>query len=269
MQNKGYSHPYGNTLIPGAPVVTAGPANGHGPPGTPSAIPGTIGVAGPKLTNAEIVPPPAAPSSFGKLFDDFMERVVELVAERAAERIADLVLAKAPTIDIDDGDVREAALRAHFEEPAASGGPTSIGETARWAQAPLGRPGNVIPPDYPLVAGIPIDPEIPAERVEAYSKAHTELQAALEELPDVTMIRRAPSPPAWSTGEGDSYLNWSAYAAEYDNPRFPVPGIAPGHFLLTVAGQQVRLGDGMTIETIVEMVRNRLAYDQDQPKIDE
>ncbi len=56
MQNKGYGHPYGSTLFPGAPPVVSsnGIAQGQDPPGAPSVIPGTIGVAGPRMRETRL-----------------------------------------------------------------------------------------------------------------------------------------------------------------------------------------------------------------------
>lgn len=225
MENKGYQSPYGSTVIPPLGGSNGGiPASEHGPAGSPSIIPGAIGVAGPRVRNPDGVHVARAADDDSELSE--LAGLVEYLVDRISERVAKRVLER-----LDGPDQPLPSIRLTTNPPKA------FSEAALQPETPfVGKLGNATIPTV-------VEP-LPQDQIEAYSKAHAELEARLVKRSGVTLQRRAPEPPCWTTtNQNDVVSEWVAYSAAYDNPRFPVHA-DQGLYMVQADGRHCRLPHG-------------------------
>lgn len=275
MQNKGYSTPYGNTVIPNTPPVVTGNGipEGQGPSGSASVIPGAIGVAGPRArelhehfkvenTRIEGVMPriPTIAEAMGQgMLDGALDGLIKLLADRLAPRIADLVatrvIAKISELgeralgaaNAGQADEAMAAIRKleadtqlatrQFVQPAGMVAGSAAGIRDRVEQGIKTAATNAV--------------GIPPTQVAAYSYAHRELAVAVSHYGIATVgeisqgfqiLRTPPDPPVFAlTAKNGVQSTWTVYSAAYDQPRFRLamsPGVLPAdRFLVVLDGR--------------------------------
>ena len=212
MQNKGYLHPYGSTLIPNVPPVVK--SNGTT---NKSVIPGAIGVAGVPRAYVEEIAHQASTvphkSEIARIVETAIDDIVDVLAQRVADRLM-LIL------------------------------PTMLADATAPSQKPEPKPDpelpSVIPPEYaeaiPDVAGSTLSDPVPDQsRI-----AHEAAQVALEAIEGVKVERAAPLPPGVIlTRRSDRQeAAMTVYHASFGSPRFPVEAEAD-RYMVILAGRQL------------------------------
>jgi hypothetical protein len=295
MQNKGYQTPYGSTVIPGAHGIAAatGGNNGStiGPADISGLIPGAIGVAGRSTLREITLPEQSAPMKIPTMAEAMgqgaieamlksmgngaLDGLVTMLADRLAPRIAELVSARVMT------QLSEIGTQAIAREPELE---QALRSAFNIAPAPIAQPTAMVAGSangiHELVAaGVKATATsaigIPPEQVEAYSKAHRELEEAVAHYGMATVgevslgfeiTRRAPEPPVFAlTAKNGVRSEWSVYSAAYDQPRFRLaipPGVLPAdRYLVLFNGQKI--GYVIVPQLLVEMAG--WLIDNDEP----
>ena len=290
MQNKAGQTPYGSTVIPNAPMIQGnGIAEGQGPPGVPSAIPGTIGVAGATVrseghnptehyrlpdgrtlargeTGELEVKALAQAAGQGALAaivgQGALDGLVNLIVERLAPRVADAVIERLrglPTMAVRSAphDIAGRALQRDvaISPPMVAGAAAQVREHVAAGVDQATTQAIGIPPD----------------QIKAYSEAH---KAAGEVISAAARIARHeeravlfeglrgwPEPPAFAlTAKNGARSEWSVYSAAYDQPRFRLaipPGVLPADRYLVML-QGTKLGY-MMLPQLIEAMNHWLA----------
>jgi len=202
-ENKAYPHPYGSTVIPTSNGLHGPTPNAPKLPGSPSPIPGSLGVAG-------------APSFhvIGKTIEPKPNKIaaaLDALIDAIADTIADKVVAKLATVP-----------------PTIEPGPE---------YDPLYKPYNNATVDD-LAAKLP-DPE-PTDQVALANQMHTDLEQALRELDNVKILRFAPAPIVFlvttKTGPVEA-MECTAYAQPYGQGY--TDGAKPNEYVLLCDGKRL------------------------------
>lgn len=275
-QKRSHAHPYGSTLIPHEFGTTTKMTLPPLVPGAPSIIPGTIGVAGNKITNTG--PAEQPPSSIAQLVDGFIEQLVERAAEKVVEKVFERFELIKQAVDGNERWQKRMADQAkQYQERYANGfQPYSadLGNPETAPQIPPGPNGasygaTVLSPDYVRAmapAALPSNEGMPP----GAGEAHQRLQTALLALgPDHRIIfqRSAPAPLSFLIGRtytddgamSHPGVEWTAYAAEFHSDRFPVKAVL-GRYMVVVDGRELGVNHARIAEISAEL---RATFEQE------